>query len=1308
MYVSEQRPASVSISSSVPALEYDPSSGSPSVRISTLTLTVRDASGAPVPNVPVWLDNGLVWGYTTFDDAGGAPLPFTDASGQTRLIVQEFVDYSSLSADKFAGLVSSFTVNTVGLADNPFFLKEERVQSVSVTTGAAVAVGNYRVFSVTVTVRDALAAPLPNIPVGLTMQNFFYLGTPFNYFSPNSGSPSGTSEGLTATNAVGVATFTVTQDIFNYMLAQNGNGLDYTSFAVFDASYTVNVFQHPDAPVDSRENRAASYSVSVSSSFIQPDLRFSTITVTVRDSLSNPVPNVPIAISSYTRAGASAFERLLMNFSRSGNGDFAGAFTNAAGQATFTLMLTNLDTFDNYGDFPASVTVVPLNLSASTTPFVVESDFLDHYQLQVPTSTSVGVSFTSTITALNVYSHQLSSYTESGVTLTPLFTGTNVQGSGSLGTSVANFSGTAGSVVIGAQTYNKIENIQIKATRGISPVKTGLSGTLDVLGPTRFVVSVPTSAPAGGVFTATITAVDGLNNPIVGYGATLSLTPVVALATGTPATGNLTPAAANMPANGRVLVNNLSYNKGDSIQIKVVDSALGISGFSSSMTITQPALAIDHYHIVAPASVTVGSPFSVRFEAMDASSAPVSYSITRTLNIQAFLANTSIAGSGSLGVPTLTLTAGATQSFTASQTYNKIETVQLKVTDDDGRVGLSSYTITFTGPTQFVVAVPTAAQAGAPFQFVVQAQDSGNNQVLGYNGTVSVAAVDAATTTLSGGGILGVTSLNFAGGAGSSSFQSYTKAQGIRFRVTDSGIGVTTISSSMTVVAGPPATLTLGANPQSTIATVPSILTALAADAFNNPVAGSTVTFTVASGSAVVTLGLVNGAVAGASGVVSTQAPTNVSGTATAFFGSTATLFSQADLVSAQLGSLTATTTIYNAVLISGAGGVVANQGDPKLSVTVPASTWGFSVRMSVAGRSELPAADLALTTAAFASQPNMFVSTTVMRIDVTRDSSPGTPAGAGGRLVSVGLPYAANASSNVTVGNYRGQSVLVPLSVLRVFKLNKQTSIFEMVLDGVNLPQGNGTISAQAADPEGIFTLGVPPFVTLGGASSGTVTSALPSGAMATVSVPFGAFATATTVTVSPLSGPAIPALPGGLNLSPTGIAISINTNGVEPSAPVGVSLGYTPAAIAGLNQNQLRIARYDTGIGWKVLDSQVDTAGGTVTAQTDSFSLFEIVAAAPSASVASGFVFPNPFRPSLGHMNVKFMSLPAAAHIRIMTVSGRLLKELDADSTGSVLTWNGADKDGRPLASGVYLAVVSDTAGGSGKATIKFAVQR
>ena len=80
-----------------------------------------------------------------------------------------------------------------------------------------------------------------------------------------------------------------------------------------------------------------------------------------------------------------------------------------------------------------------------------------------------------------------------------------------------------GQVVISSQTYNKIEDIQIKATRGSGSIKTGLSGTLVVRGPSHFIVTVPTGTQAGVPFSMTVRAVDASSTPVVGYAGTLSL-----------------------------------------------------------------------------------------------------------------------------------------------------------------------------------------------------------------------------------------------------------------------------------------------------------------------------------------------------------------------------------------------------------------------------------------------------------------------------------------------------------------------------------------------------------------------------------------------------------------------------------------------------------------------------------------------------------------------------------------------------------------------------------------------------------------
>ncbi|UPT73728.1 MAG: T9SS type A sorting domain-containing protein [Elusimicrobiota bacterium] len=844
---------------------------------------------------------------------------------------------------------------------------------------------------------------------------------------------------------------------------------------------------------DAKDARPSTFTITFSSGAIQADVRHATMTVTVFDAGGSTVPAAVVALNNLNSNLLYSFN----NYKNDGTGVLCTGssvmgYTDALGIARFLLdhRPCAATTFDNFNDFISSQPVFTPNVAVATGTLFVESNFLESYQVSVPTFTSVGVSFRSTVTAVNFWGHQIPKYTETGVTLTPLFDQTAVQGTGTLGTSVVSFAGSGGAVVISSQTYNKIEDIQIKATRGAGAVKTGLSGTLVVRGPTHFIVTVPTGAPAGVPFSMTIRAVDASSTPVVGYAA-----------------------------------------------------------------------------------------------------------------------------------------------------------------------------------------------------------------------TVSLSALNAGNQTLSGAGVLGITNVNIpANGFVTIANQTYTKAESIVIRASDSGAGIAGVSTTTLVVrAGTPATISMLANPQSTIAGVPSVLTATIFDGFSNAVSNSTATFSVATGSGVVSLSLSNGSVVSA--VTSTQAVTDAFGQATAFFSSTNSLSAQANVLRASLGALARDTTVYTSVLITSAGGAVVNFGAPQLRADVPANTYGFSVRLGIQSKSELSAADLAMTTAAFAATANTFVSTTVLKLSAVRDSSPNVAAGAGSRLVSVTMPYVVT-SGSISVGAFGAQSILVPLSVMRVFKLNSATSVFEQVLDGATTANtGAGTISAEVSDPDGIYVLGAPAFTSLTAGSSATVTAALAGGTTAEVVVPQGGFAGPVTLSVTVPGASAIPALPTRPGLSGTGVTISVTAGGVQPSAPVTIKIGYRPADVAGINPDHLRLARYDATTGWVVLDSAADTGLRQVIGTTDHFSLFQIVAQTPGASVADAFVFPNPFRPSRGHTSIKLSSLPPGAHVKVFSASGRLLKELDADAAGQILGWNGTDRDGRPLASGVYLAVVEGT---GGRRTIKFAVQR
>jgi hypothetical protein len=1069
-----------------------------SVWVSTVVLHATTAGGADAPNATLNVgfnsSSGLSLQFPTRGNTLNSAYGDYEADANGILGFRVEADLSLLSHASWAAFSSTLTATIIGAGVSTQALTmETRASTFTVTlstpsiedTGTEIV----RVTTVTFTVSNSTGGRVTNFPVGIDALAYNTnqggsCGTP-STFSPASN--------YQLTDSTGQAVFVYRLRVGAGTITQLASCVPFISLPTLSLPLQAFALGLPPVTLDARDVRPSTFTVTFSTPAIQTDVRHATMTVTIYDAFGSTVPGAVLAIQNFDGALLASFGSHLDDGTGllcSGGGLMG--YTDSLGSARFHLDNRTCagSTFDNFFDHLSSHPVLTPNIAVATPTIMIESNYLGAYQIDVPTITSVGVAFRSTVTAVNAYGHMLPKYNESGVTLTPLFDQTAVQGTGTLGTSVVSFSGSGGAVVISSQTYNKIENIQIKATRGSGSIKTGLSGTLVVQGPSHFIVTVPTGTQAGVPFSMTVRAVDASSTPVVGYAATLSL------------------------------------------------SALNAG-------------------------------------------------------------NQSLAGAGVLGVTNVNMPA---------------------------------------------------------------------------NGVVTIAN------------------------------QTYTKAESIVIRAADTGAGVVGVSTYAAVVrAGVPASITMLANPQSTIAGVPSVLTATIYDGYSNPVSNSTATFSVATGSGVVSLSLVNGSVVSA--VTSTQAVTDAFGQTQAFFSSTNSLSAQADLLRASIGALARDTTVYSTVLVTSAGGAVVNFGNPLLRADIPANTYGFSVRLGIQSKAELAAADLAMTTAAFAATANTFVSTTVLKLSAVRDASPTTAAGAGSRLVTVSLPYTVT-SGSISVGAYGAQSVLVPLSVMRVFKLNQATSVFEQVIDGVTAVNPvTGVVTAEVSNPDGIYALGAPSFTNLTTGSSATVTAALSGGTTAEVVVPPGGFSAPATISVTVPGASAVPALPARPGLTALGVTISVNAGGLQPSLPVTIKIGYTPAAIAGVNPDHLRLARYDAATGWVVLDSSADTATRQVVGTTNHFSLFQIVAQAPGASVADGFVFPNPFRPGLGHANIKLSNLPAGAHVKIFTATGRLLKELDADAAGQVLSWNGTDRDGRALASGVYLAVVE---GAGGRRTMKFAVQR
>ncbi|MDD5657632.1 MAG: fibronectin type III domain-containing protein, partial [Elusimicrobia bacterium] len=197
----------------------------------------------------------------------------------------------------------------------------------------------------------------------------------------------------------------------------------------------------------------------------------------------------------------------------------------------------------------------------------------------------------------------------------------------------------------------------------------------------------------------------------------------------------------------------------------------------------------------------------------------------------------------------------------------------------------------------------------------------------------------------------------------------------------------------------------------------------------------------------------------------------------------------------------------------------------------------------------------------------------------------------------------------------------------------------------------------------------------------------------------PGGAFPSDTTVTISTYS-------PGaGLCGGSTARAYSVSVSpAMQPVVPLFFTVYYADVDVAGKDLARLAMMRYDPASNKCVpLATTVDRTNKTVTAQLNHLSVFQIDEWRPAATPAAARVYPNPFYAAHDGF-VTFDTIPASARLRIFTLRGEMLLDQRANASG-IVVWPGTNRGGRPVASGVYLAVIE---GGGQKKILKVAVIR
>ncbi|MBI5744156.1 MAG: right-handed parallel beta-helix repeat-containing protein [Elusimicrobia bacterium] len=219
-------------------------------------------------------------------------------------------------------------------------------------------------------------------------------------------------------------------------------------------------------------------------------------------------------------------------------------------------------------------------------------------------------------------------------------------------------------------------------------------------------------------------------------------------------------------------------------------------------------------------------------------------------------------------------------------------------------------------------------------------------------------------------------------------------------------------------------------------------------------------------------------------------------------------------------------------------------------------------------------------------------------------------------------------------------------------------------------------------------------------------------------VVIPSGAV-TDSTVAITLVSNPAaVPAPPQGadhLNLS-VKVNLSNGQSQLSSGKTAAITFTYKDDDGNGIVDGTLasvdRLKVYtvpDAGGSWTALATSVDKAHKTITASTEHFSFFSVFAS-QAGGLGSVKVYPVPWQPASGGRfdaaAVTFTGLPASARIKIYTINGELVRQLDVVSLDAgIKTWDGTNSVGHKAASGVYLAFVKS---GNDERVIKVAVER
>src|SRR5690242_16617485 len=767
--------------------------------------------------------------------------------------------------------LSATATGLTGATSSAFNITAGTVSAALTTVGAASPITAGGTGStITVTAKDGAGNPVGSATVVIAVS-----GTGNTFSQP------------AATNASGVTTTTLTSTVAeSKTVSATVDGVAITQ--------TATVVVNAGAPSAAQSTVAATSPVTASSGASQ-----STITVTAKDALGNPIGGATVVLAA-TGSGNTLNQPV--------------GLTNASGVATGTLSSTVAEsktvsaTINGTGVTQTAAVVVnpgtPANLN-----FVVQ-----------PSSAGAATSITPAIQveirdALNnrvtTASNQIS--------LAIL----NNAGGGTLSGTVANVSPVSGVASFGNASIDKAgTGYTLSATASGLTSATSSAFTITAGAATHLAFSQqPSSAGSGATIApaVTVTALDGAGNVATTFANQVSL----AFANNAGG-GTLTGGAATTPVSGVATFSGLSIDKAGT-GYTLGASATGVTGVTSAaFNITAGTVSATQTTVGATSPITAGGTGStITVTAKDGAGNPVAgatvvIAVSGTGNTFSQPAVTNASG-----VATTTLTSTVAESKTVSATVNSVAITQTAtVVVNPGAPSASQSTVTAGSPI-------TASSGASQSTITVTAKDANGNLIVGA--TVVLATTGTGNTlTQPAGGVSG------AGGVATGTLSS-TVAESKTVSATIGGVGITQ-TATVVVNPGAPANLNFVVQPASAAsgASIAPPMQVEVRDALNNRVTTATNQ---------VSLAILNNAGPGGtlSGTVTNVSP--VSGIAS---------FSNASIDKAGTGyTLSATSTGLTAATSSAfnitAGAVSAAQST--VAATSPITTDGATSTITVTAK---------------------------------------------------------------------------------------------------------------------------------------------------------------------------------------------------------------------------------------------------------------------------------------------------------------------------------------------------------------------